>query len=193
MSQLPYIIDLATENQQVELSRPQLSPAKIKDLGKFKKLTKPKKSVSFPDSVLADKIMSTTQTVTSAQDSDKLTLQIATKIIADHLDNLEQSKIFPLPAWFKLELLNDHVLTDLEIKNLEDQVGNVFFPFLQLNDDEYLILFLNTHINSKHVLGQKLLELVKLVKSTTKSIFVEKVDDIVKFLTGYLQNTFQKT
>ena len=45
------------------------------------------------------------------------------------------------------------------------------------------------HINSKHVFGLKLLELVKLVKNATEAIFIEKLDAIVQFLVDYLQNT----
>ena len=45
------------------------------------------------------------------------------------------------------------------------------------------------HINSKHVFGLKLLELVKLVKNATEAIFIEKLDAIVQFLVDYLQHT----
>ena len=76
MSDNPDIIDLTTDNQDIELIRPQVSPHKIVNL------RKQKKRVSF--SGLLPEKMSQTQIVTDIQASDKLTLLRAKKIIEDH-------------------------------------------------------------------------------------------------------------
>jgi hypothetical protein len=114
------IVDLTTESEEIEISRPQVSPAKINNL------KKQKKKVSFPADISAP-IMSTTQTVTDTQASDKITLSQAKKIIETYEAHLINSKIFPLPSWCKIELLNDHILTEVQKKKLEDQLGSVFF------------------------------------------------------------------
>ena len=122
---LPDIIDLTTETQDIEITRPQVSPHKINNL------KKQKKKVSFSGLVSADN-MSQTQITTDIQASDKITLSRAKKIIADYEAHLINSKIFPLSNWCKIELLNDRsFLTEVRKKKLEDQLGSVFFPFFR--------------------------------------------------------------
>ena len=64
---LPDIIDLTVENQNIEVTRPQLSPIKIKNLNKTKK------KVSFP-SIISTDTMSTTITTDTQTASNKISL-----------------------------------------------------------------------------------------------------------------------
>ena len=142
------IIDLTIENQEIEISRPQISPIKIRNLVK--------KKVSF-SSVPKTVNMSTTETV----QPETISLARARQIISSHETDLTSSRFFPLSAFMIQELLHDHSLTEAEKEKLEGQLDSVFFPFIEISQDEHIILFLDMFVSSKHLFGKRILELVR--------------------------------
>ena len=72
---------------------------------------------------------------------------------------------------------------------MEDQLDSVYFPFIVVSEGENIIFFMSMYINSKHIFGQKLLELVRVVKNVSEEGFIERLESLVQFIISYLKNT----
>ena len=141
------IIDLTVENQGIEISRPQISPIKIKNLVK--------KKVYFSSVSKPVNMSTSTSSGTATVQHETISLARARQVISNHETDLTSIQFFPLPSFLTQELLHDHSLTETEREKLEKQLDSVFFPFIEISQDEHIILFLDMFVSSKHLFGKK--------------------------------------
>ena len=102
---------------------------------------------------------------------------------------LISDKVLPLPSSLIQELLNSHDLSEDIKKGLQEQGKSQLFPCYKINESENVSLFLNNLVSSQHQIGQKVAELAKEVKSKSDTDFELELDELVKFLISYKNNT----
>ena len=158
---------------------------------KSKKSTKPKVKVildSNIESIISKKSDYCKMTVTEQVQMDE-PLSSKIQLLIEKEALLISDKVLPLPSSLIQELLNGHDLSEDIKKGLQEQGKSTLFPLYKINDLENAILFLNNLVSSQHQIGQKIAELAKEVKSKSDTDFEHELDQLVKFLISYKNNT----
>ena len=158
---------------------------------KSKKSTKPKVKVildSNIESIISKKTDYCKMTVTEQVQMDE-PLSSKIQLLIEKEAFLISDKVLPLPSSLIQELLNGHDLSEDIKKGLQEQGKSTLFPLYKINDLENAILFLNNLVSSQHQIGQKIAELAKEVKSKSDTDFEHELDQLVKFLISYKNNT----